>query len=66
MKTIFSPSTSYQVLDSIEEEIEVTIAQMTTEKTTEIHQVKTLNNLPKLEHQMKCKNKVMKGMLMHR
>jgi hypothetical protein len=28
--------------------------------------VKTLNNLPKLEHQMKCKNKVMKGMLMHR
>ncbi len=34
LKTIFSPSTSYQVLDSIEEEIEVTVAQMTTKKTT--------------------------------
>jgi hypothetical protein len=34
LRTIFSPSTSYQVFDFVEEEIEVTIVQMTTEKTT--------------------------------
>ncbi len=33
LRTIFSP-TSYQVLDFVEEELKVTIAQMTTKKTT--------------------------------
>jgi hypothetical protein len=61
---IFSPSTSYRVFDSIEEEIEMTIAQTTIEKKM-VHLVKTLNNLLELEHQMKHKKKVIKGMLMH-
>ncbi len=33
MRIIFSPFTSYHVLDFVEEEIEVTIVQMTTKET---------------------------------
>ncbi len=33
MRTIFNPSTSYQILDHVEEEIEVTVAQVTAKKT---------------------------------
>jgi hypothetical protein len=32
-RTIFNPSTSYQIFDHVEEEIDVTIAQVTTKKT---------------------------------
>jgi hypothetical protein len=35
-------------------------------KKTNGHLMKTLSNLLKLEHQMKHKKKVMKGMLMYR
>ncbi len=34
LRTMFSPFTSYQVLDFVEEELEVMVAQMTIEKTT--------------------------------
>ncbi len=34
MRSIFSPSTSYQVLDFVEEEIEVMVTQMIVEKKT--------------------------------
>ncbi len=44
MKTIFSPSTSYQILDSIEEEIEVMVVQMMVEKQM-VHPMKIIHNL---------------------
>jgi hypothetical protein len=39
VKTIFNPSTSYQIFNAIEEETEVTVAQMMTKKQM-VHPVK--------------------------
>jgi hypothetical protein len=41
----------------------VMVTQMA--KKQMVHPMNMLNNLPRLEHQTKCKKKVMKGMLMH-
>ncbi len=64
LKTIFSPSNSYQVFHLVEEEVKVIVVQTTTKKTM-VHPMKILNNPLKLEHNMKRKKKMMKRMLMH-
>jgi hypothetical protein len=64
LKTIFSPSNIYHVPHPIEEKIKITLAQTTSKKTNGSPNENTQQST-KLEHQMKRKKNVMKGMLTH-